>query len=118
MKRNGFLIVLFIILMVPFVYCAAETVPYNRVIVSSTDIQREQAEKLAIDYYNKNTCRHVNDEDFSGIDTVSSRYTINSVFIRFKHENAIHYTWAVSFFDKDTVVINSPSSYIGICLRK
>ena len=113
MKKALLVVLLFVILMVPFVCCTAETVPYNRVIVSSADMQREQAEKLAIDYYNKNTYRRVNNEDFSGIDTVSGRYTINSVFIHIQHKNAIHYAWAVSFFDKEKIVINSPSSHIG-----
>lgn len=118
MRKPYFSLFLLIILMFlcNFVTtCGAENYQYNKVIPDTNDLSQIQAEKKAIDYYNQHTLRGSieGSSSFSGIETASGRYTINSNFIRFYHEMKVYYGWVISIFDQEQPAIHSLDYYIG-----
>lgn len=76
-----------------FSNCFAESFPYNFIIPSAADLPQALAEQYAIDYYNQHTAQgyYDGDDTFSGIETISGRYFLNSNLIRFFHETKEQY---------------------------
>ena len=117
MRKSYFTLFLLVTLMVFCNYsiCRAENYQYNKVIPGTNDLSQIQAEQQAIDYYNQHTLRGSieGSSSFSGIETVSGRYSITSNFIRFYHEMKACYGWVISFFDQKQPAISSLDYYIG-----
>lgn len=107
---------LVIILVTIFSQSCAETLsyPYNMVIPTSADLPKEQAERVAIEYYNDHTDRRYFDNEFTELELNSERYTIFSNLIRLRHNSIVQYSWVVSIIDTERVAFNSTDQSIGI----